>query len=168
VDALGKPYPEILEEHVLVPLGMQNSTFQQPLPPERLKRAAAGHQRDGSVVHGKRHVYPEMAAAGLWTTPTDLATFLLEIARARAHRSTKLSPEIATLMTTEVDPESHSALGVFLLERNAAALIGHNGADTGFQADASASLDHGYGVVVTVNSDNGFRIFPKIDFTLDA
>lgn len=168
MDALGKPYPAILDEQVLVPLGMQNSTFQQPLPPERLKRAAAGHQRDGSVVPGKRFVYPEMAAAGLWTTPTDLAMFFLEIARARAHRSTKLSPEIATLMTTEVDPESHSALGVFLLERNAAAFFGHNGADTGFQADASASLDHGYGVVVMANSDNGFRLFPEIERTVFA
>lgn len=66
-----KPYPEIARETVLKPLKMTNSTYSQPLPASWRPKAATGYRRDGSEVKGKIHIYPEMAAAGLWTTPTD-------------------------------------------------------------------------------------------------
>ncbi len=75
MDIEKKPYPQIAKETVLDPLKMKNSTYMQPLSADWLKQAASGHRQDGSLVKGKIHVYPEMAAAGLWTTPTDLAKF---------------------------------------------------------------------------------------------
>lgn len=163
------PYQEVLATRVLGPLGMTHSTYEQVLTPERLRHAAAGYGRDGNVIEGKRHTYPEMAAAGLWTTPSDLARFFAEIARARAGKSSKIATAVATEMTTKrihvreaTNPES-VGLGVFLSERNGARLFGHGGADEGFQANAVASLDQGYGVIVMANSDNGFRIFPEIE-----
>jgi CubicO group peptidase (beta-lactamase class C family) len=168
VDTLGQAYPAILEQLVLAPLGMTHSTYEQPLPARRLAHAGAGHHRDGSVVPGKRHVYPEMAAAGLWTTPTDLARFFAEIARARANRSKRISRAIADAMTTPVDTDSGIGPGLFMSQRNGVAMFGHGGGDEGFQADAIASLDHGYGVVVMANSDNGFRLFPAVERTVFA
>ncbi len=168
VDTLGMPYPEIQAQRVLGPLRMTSSTYEQPLPADRVVHAASGHHRDGSVVPTRRHVYPEMAAAGLWTTPTDLAKFFAEIALARANRSTHVPHAIATQMTTGVEQDANVGLGVFLSSRNGAAMFGHNGADEGFQADASASLDRGYGVVVMANSDNGFQLFPEIERTVFA
>jgi Tetratricopeptide repeat len=56
---------------------MTNSTYSQPLPDDWRPKAASGHRADGSIVPGKIHVYPEMAAAGLWTTPTDLAKLIV-------------------------------------------------------------------------------------------
>jgi len=82
IDVSGKPYPELMDETVLKPLGMTQSTYEQPLPPERLKSAAAGHGRAGAPIPGKRNTYPEMAAAGLWTTPSELARFALGVERA--------------------------------------------------------------------------------------
>lgn len=161
-----RPYPEILAERVLRPLEMVHSTFEQALPPDRLKVAAAGYDRLGSVIPGKRHAYPEMAAAGLWTTPSDLARFAIEIALARANRSSRVPNAIAVQMTTKViDGENLDAvgLGVFLSNRNGAMFFGHGGADEGFQADLVCSLDGGYGVVVMANSDNGFQIFEDIE-----
>jgi hypothetical protein len=114
-----------------------------------------------------------MAAAGLWTTPTDLARFFIEVQRARAGTSTKISKTIAMQMTTPVmklgdgGPDS-IGLGVFLMERYGAKLFGHDGADSGFQAQAIASLDQGYGVIVMANSDNGHRIFDEIVRTVFA
>jgi CubicO group peptidase (beta-lactamase class C family) len=168
VDTFGKPYPELLAERVLVPLGMTNSTYEEPLPPERLLRAAAGHRRDGTRVPTSRHVYPEMAAAGLWTTPTDLARFLREIALGRAGRSPRVSQAIATQMTTKVDEDGPTGMGVFLFERNGVELFGHGGDNEGFHANAQASLEHGRGLVIMSNSDNATRIFSELERTVFA
>ncbi len=168
VETLAMPYPAIQAQRVLGPLGMNHSTYEQPLPADRVSHAASGHHPDETVVATKRHVYPEMAAAGLWTTPTDLARFFTEIALARANRSTHVTHAIAMQMTSEVAPKAQVGLGVFLSTRNGEAMFGHNGADEGFQAYASASLDRGFGLVVMANSDNGFQIFPEIERTVFA
>ena len=84
-DALGRPYPEIMQSLVLGPIGMTNSAYEQPL----LGRRAIGTRRARTTARGlamdaKWHVYPELAAAGLWTTPTDLAKFAIEVQQTRA------------------------------------------------------------------------------------
>ncbi|MBA3504050.1 MAG: serine hydrolase [Myxococcota bacterium] len=166
-----KPYAEVLAARVLAPIGMTNSSFEQELGAARLVQAAAGYGPDGKAIDGKRFVYPEMAAAGLWTTPTDLARFFIEIAKARTGKSKVVSEKVAKRMTTKVadaEPVGGVGLGVFLSERNAIEHFGHNGADAGFQAIAIASLEGGRGIVVMTNSENGHRIFPEIERTIFA
>ncbi len=170
-EAEKRPYPEIAEARVFRPLGMVHSSYEQELTPSRLSHAAVGHGPDGRPIPGKRNVYPEMAAAGLWTTPTDLARFFGELGRARAGRSTHIPKEVALAMTTAVADASEtikSGLGVFLWERHGAKLFGHDGVDAGFQATAVASLDDGSGVVVMSSSDNGSKIFDAIIRTVFA
>jgi len=75
VDVLGQPFPQIMREWVLGPLGMERSTYEQPLPPHRRQEAATAHPSGGTPQPGRWHVYPEMGAAGLWTTPSDLVHF---------------------------------------------------------------------------------------------
>jgi len=90
IDVSGKAFPELMKETVLDKIGMSDSSYQQPLPPARAAITAGGAYGDGKAVHGKWHVYPEMAAAGLWTTPTDLAKFAIEIALAKQGKSHKV------------------------------------------------------------------------------
>jgi CubicO group peptidase (beta-lactamase class C family) len=71
----GKPFPALMRELVLGPIGMDHSSYEQPLPPALAAQTATGTRSDGTPIHGRWHVYPEMAAAGLWTTPTDLCKF---------------------------------------------------------------------------------------------
>jgi CubicO group peptidase (beta-lactamase class C family) len=78
-DAVGRPFAAIMREWVLGPIGMSNSTFEQPLPAERHAQTARAHDWQGKSMGARWHVYPEQAAAGLWTTPRDLAMFLLEV-----------------------------------------------------------------------------------------
>src|SRR3954453_23528749 len=80
MDVTGKPFPQFMQETVFKKIGMHDSSYQQPLPADRAAHAATGPRENGQAVEGKWHVYPEMAAAGLWTTPTDLAKFGIEIA----------------------------------------------------------------------------------------
>ncbi|HEY1814186.1 MAG TPA: serine hydrolase domain-containing protein [Kofleriaceae bacterium] len=162
VERSHEPYPQILAERVLGPIGMTKSTYEQPLPASRVAEAAAGYQSDGSPIAGKRHVYPEMAAAGLWTTPSDLARFFIELQRGLAGTSRVVTPAIAREMTTPVFAKDGDGLGVFVMDRNGAHMFGHDGADAGFQANAIASMAGGYGVIVMANSDNGFELFGEI------
>jgi CubicO group peptidase (beta-lactamase class C family) len=160
-DAMGKPFPELMRELVLAPAGMTHSTYEQPLPPEKLRLAAAGYRRDGSLLPGQRHTYPEMAAAGLWTTSEDLARFAIAIARARrGDPGSFLSKEMALRMTTPFSGEV--GLGFFMQKRGAETFFGHNGSDEGFQALLIMHREKGYGAAVLANSDNGIALADEI------
>src|SRR5207244_12555644 len=84
VDVTGSSFPELALELVLGPLAMADSTYEQPLPEHRWPEAASGHRQGGKPVAESWHVYPEQAAAGLWTTPSDLARFLIAVQEAKA------------------------------------------------------------------------------------
>ncbi|MBD3886489.1 beta-lactamase family protein [Phormidium tenue FACHB-886] len=106
VDVLGKPFPEIMRELVLDPLGMTNSTYQQPPPNDWLTRAATAHPSSGVPLAGKHHIYPEMAAAGLWTTASDLAKVGVELMRVlRGLTSAVWSKETVEEMLRPQQPE---------------------------------------------------------------
>lgn len=154
MDIEKKPYPEIARETVLKPLNMTNSTYSQPLPADWRPKAATGYRTNGKEVPGKIHIYPEMAAAGLWTTPTDLAKFAIEMQLSLAGRSNKiLTRQSVETMTTIV--KDGAGLGFFIEKHGNATYFGHGGSDEGFTSQLLVSRDKGYGVAVMVNSDAG-------------
>ena len=160
-DVSGESFAALLNRLVLEPAGMVASTYENPLPVERLPEAAAGYRRNGSPVPGKRHTYPEMAAAGLWTTPTDLARFALAIQRSlRGGDGGVLGPETAREMLTPV--QDNAGLGFFIENREGGTYFQHGGADEGFQALLLASRDGGRGIAVMANSDNGGALASEI------
>jgi CubicO group peptidase (beta-lactamase class C family) len=159
VDQLRKPFPEIMRETVLQPLGLSHSTYEQPLSPARAASAATGTRADGTSVDGRWHVYPEMAAAGLWTTPSDLARVAVEVSLASQGRSSRvLSQAMTKQMLTEQMPRVGLGFGL----GPAPSQFRHNGANEGFQAYLTAFADTGRGVAIMANSDNGSRIFELI------
>jgi tetratricopeptide (TPR) repeat protein len=127
------------------------------MSPDRFKLAASGHSR-GKVVEGKTNKYPEMAAAGLWTTPTDLAKFALAARlMARGKTNQLLTPETARLMFNpqiEMDKAAEMALGFMLERRGQTVYYQHGGADVGFVCQLVANKDTGYGAAVMTNSDD--------------
>jgi len=157
IDVEQKPFPAILTEKVLRPIGMTSSSYEQDMGPERLKLAASGHS-NGKVIEGKRFMQPELAAAGLWTTPADLAKFAIEVELSAAGKSNKvLSPEMARLMVTpqiNIVRTQDMALGMFLEQRGQSVYFGHGGADVGFVCQMTANRDAGYGAAVMTNSDS--------------
>src|SRR5690606_39421034 len=102
-DVTGAPYATLLQQRVLEPLGMSSSTSEPPLPARLHERAATAYRSNGSAVRGRFHSYPEMAAAGLWTTPSDYARFALAIQRSlRGEAGTILKRETAEDMLTHI------------------------------------------------------------------
>jgi CubicO group peptidase (beta-lactamase class C family) len=160
-DVEGKPFPQIMAETVLQPLGMKESTYEQPLPPGLLKAAAAGHDTQGRTIPGKRHTYPEMAAAGLWTTPSDLARFALGVERSLEGKpGGVLSKETSAKMVTPVFGDYGMGLGI--LKRGAGRYFSHDGANEGFRCLLLAHREKGYGAAIMTNSENGMQIIPEV------
>jgi CubicO group peptidase (beta-lactamase class C family) len=153
----GRPYDAFMAHDVLLPMGMDNSSYTQP-PPESKDRAT-GYLRSDTAVPGKYHIYPEQAAAGLWTTPTDLAKYIVETQLAYQGKSTKvldqattrtrLSPYIDTIDASG----TRAGLGVFLFQRGGRHYFNHNGSDVGFLSSYYGCLESGDGVVVMINND---------------
>jgi CubicO group peptidase (beta-lactamase class C family) len=160
MDVTVRPFPLLLAEMVLQPIGMNDSTYQQPLPEARRAAAASGHRADGTLLPGRYHTYPEMAAAGLWTTPTDLARFLIEIQQALQGRSKVLTPAMARQMVT-VQQGSYG-LGLGLDGGGPSASFGHGGSNAGFKCQMTAFIESGRGAVVMTNGDQGGRLASEI------
>jgi len=156
MDVSGKPFPALMRELVLDKIGMTDSSYEQPLPPGRAAMTASGTYGDGKVVHGRWHIYPEMAAAGLWTTPTDLCRFAIEIAQSKQGKSNRvLSERMTKEMLTPV--MEGAGLGLFM-DKDNPGQFGHNGADEGFQAILTMNAESGKGVAIMANSDNGITV----------
>ncbi|MDE2849632.1 MAG: serine hydrolase [Acidobacteriota bacterium] len=162
-DAMAKPFDQILQETVLDPLGMTRSCFCQPLPAALHGNAArAGGSTTGSAAKGRKprapwHVYPELYAAGLWTTPTDLAKFLIEVQLSLEGRSNRiLTPESTRKMVTP-GGVGHYALGFTTGAETphrpappgeADRFFGHTGGNWGFRGNFVGSLEGGNGYVI--------------------
>ena len=151
-DVTGSNYADWMQKNVLQPLGMTNSSYRQP--PDDTVSVATGYYGNGSAVKGKYHVYPEQAAAGLWTTPTDLAKYIIECQLALEGKSQKvLSP---AMMKKRLTPyiDSAAALGVFIDKRKGQSWFNHNGGNEAFLCTSYGSMEGGKGVVIMINGDN--------------
>jgi CubicO group peptidase (beta-lactamase class C family) len=156
-DVTGLSFPEFIHARVLEPTGMSSSTFEQPLPPAKSSEPASGYYADGTAVPGGHHVYPEIAAGGLWATSADVARFLVEIQRSLAGISDDvLRQESAVTMVTEVMRDY--SLGFDLWEYGGERYFGHSGANDGFRGRMLAHRSDGFGVVILTNSDNGLEL----------
>jgi CubicO group peptidase (beta-lactamase class C family) len=160
-DLTGKDFPRLMRELVLDPAGMASSGYEQPLPPERRGRAASAHRGDGMPINGEWHSYPEMAAAGLWTTPTDLLLFARAIQRAlRGEPNAILSPALAQQFVTVQKGEY--GLGVGLEGDSLTARFSHGGANAGYRCMFFAFTGRGDGVAIMTNGDNGSELAGEI------
>ena len=157
MDVTGKPFPQFMRETVLDKIGMTESTYEQPLPPSRAAMAATGTLADGKPVPGKWHIYPEMAAAGLWTTPTDLAKFGIEIALSKQGKANHVLSQGMTreMLKPQIEPVG---LGLFLGQYKNPEEFGHDGDDEGFQAILVMFADSGKGVAIMADSANGITV----------
>jgi CubicO group peptidase (beta-lactamase class C family) len=152
MDVTGEPFPELMKRLVLTPARMTLSTFEQPLPEARWVEAASGHDGEGAVVKGKWPIQPEMAAGGLWTTPTDLAKWALAITRAwKGDKNELFSRRIASEMLTV--QKAPYGLGVEVQGTGPSLEFSHAGSNSGFRALAVMFPAIGKGAVIMANGD---------------
>jgi len=161
-DLTKQPYEQFMDEHVLRPLGMTNSSYNQPPSVAQSKNLATGYKSNGNEVPGKYFVYPEKAAAGLWTTPTDICKYLVEMQLAYQGKSSKLlNQEMVKLHVTPYT--SDVAMGTFLQNRNGEKYFVHSASNEGFTGYFLAGLTNGKGVALFVNSDDGYVLLELLN-----
>jgi CubicO group peptidase (beta-lactamase class C family) len=161
-DSLGRSFPQILQDSVLGPIGMTNSAFEQPLAPARDRNAARGHGEDGKSMGAKWHVYPELAAAGLWTTPVDLAKFVIEVQKSVHGQSNRVLSRTAIQEMLNPVGVGDFAVGLSLQKRGQGWYFQHSGGNWGFICFMIGHKLNGYGLVVMTNSFNGQPLINEI------
>jgi len=160
IDRSGRPFDALMEETVLKPLGMGDSSFAQPLPTALLARAAVPHNARGVAYPGGPYTYPELAAAGMWTTPADLAKFALALQAGAAGKEGVLS---ATMTLTMLRPVMNNyALGVEIDGKAPQHAFGHGGSNMGYQNSLYAYVQRGEGAVVMTNGDAGAELAQEL------
>lgn len=161
IDQVNKPFPQIMQETVLSKLGMDHSTYEQPLPSKFNAVAATGYGSSGQPIIGLWHTYPEMAAAGLWTTPSDLARYIIEVQQSvQGKFNNVISRQMTNQMLTK--QVGGSGLGPALRKDGDSLIFSHNGGNEGFRCMLVAHAYRGEGVVIMTNSDNGINVAQEI------
>ena len=132
-DTESHSFQQSLQENVLDRIGMSRSTFENPLPVALRGKAATGYRTNGDEVEGKWPIYPEMSAAGLWTTPSELIQYgiVIQSILQSGQDGVVSRQTVAEMLDTEIG--SHG-LGPRVQEHT----FGHGGADEGFRAQLHA------------------------------
>lgn len=161
-DLTKQPYEQYMYEQVLRPLGMNNSSYNQPPAVNQRKNLATGYKSNGAEVPGKYFVYPEKAAAGLWTTPTDICKYIVEMQQAYQGKSSKvLNQEMVKLHITPY--KNNVAMGTFMQDRNGEKYFDHTASNEGFAGLFIGGLTNGKGAAVFVNSDDASVAFELVN-----
>ena len=161
-DVTQQPYHQFMRKTIFDPLGMKTSSYEQPPTLTNKNLLATGYRSDGKAVTGNYHIYPEQAAAGLWSNPSELAAYVIEIQQSLVGKSNKiLSKEMATKYVTPYNPmyvtpypDEEVALGVYNRKVGNERYFTHDGSDRGFKAKFIGSIENGFGAAVMINSDN--------------
>lgn len=152
-DVSRRRFTSLADELVLRPAGMVSSTFEQPLPHELRPRAAVGHLANGAPLRGSWHTLPEQAAGGLWTTPRDLASFMIELWRSYHGLSNTFLPKhlAREMLTRQIDD---FGLGLSLPSVGVSRFQ-HSGGNAGYRCFMVLSIEVPDGVVIMTNGDSG-------------
>lgn len=161
LDAAKEPFPKLLHDTVLAPIGMSHSTYEQPLPAERLRNVAMPYNDDGTPVAGGPHTYPEMAAAGLWTTPSDLCRYIVEVQKSLDGKANHVLSQamIQKMLTAGI---GSWGLGVQVGGSAQSPWFSHGGVNAGYESLFVGYDKNGDGAAVMTNAQGGSRIAGEI------
>jgi CubicO group peptidase (beta-lactamase class C family) len=161
-DVTGMPFQSYMKNNVFDKLGMNSSDFVQPMAGPLAARAAKGHDMDGIMLPGGWRIYPELIAAGLWTTPTDLAALFLEVQKAAVfNKGALLTQETANRILSQ-QPNSSMGLGFALLNGKGGLIFNHSGSVFGYKSYVTVYRDRGQGIAVMASGDNGYALIMEI------
>lgn len=166
-DVTGRPFPELMQELVLAPLAMRDTTFAQPLPPAFRARAARGHEEDGSPTPGGWHIGPEMAAGWMWTTAADLMRWAMAIDASRDGRPHAILSQktAAEMLTSQKDLYG---LGPVLEGSGRAFAFGHGGNNPGYTTQVIYFPETNQGAAILVNKVGADQLLDEITRAIAA
>ncbi|PFS63352.1 penicillin-binding protein [Bacillus cereus] len=155
-DITGKPFNLLLEEYIIQPLQLKNSTVFSPEDINKMETFACGHNKNGTVTNEKYPFYPFAASSGIWTTPTDLSALVIEIIHSLQRKGKlKLSQKTVQDMISPQGCSKWTGLGVFLDDSNEGLQMHSLGWGVGFQCMLICYPYRGNGAIIMTNTDIG-------------
>lgn len=158
-DRRGTTFQESLDRLIFKPLGLKRTTFDHQVTESPNAPIARGHLANGLPVTNGWHVFPEQAAAGLWTTPSELAAIVIDVAKAHQGKpATLVSQATAQHMVQGV--HGTMGLGFVVREDNPLVYFAHSGGNPGYYGHFRMLAATGDGVVILTNSEAGQLLAP--------
>ena len=161
-DVCKRNFCDLIKDLVCSPLSMTHSTYSQPLPDNRISDIAFGYNLHNLQLLGGYNIMPELSAAGLWSTPSDLGQFGIEIMKALKNESSFLEKKSAELMTKKVYENSPYGVGFAINQSKRKVTFGHGGSNLGYHSNMVFCPEDGTGIVVMLNSDIGKGIRDEV------
>lgn len=160
-DVSGLSLEDYMAQNILQKIGMKNSSYQQPLSKDWQNNISAAYNSKGELLEGLWNNYPEQAAAGLWTTPTDLAKYCMEIQEILKGKENGILPKkIVEDMLTK--GKNNWGLGLSIQWEGDSLIFRHGGKNEGFTNEMIAFANHGKAVIIMTNADNGGLLMDEI------
>jgi len=160
IDVTGRPFPDIMSEAVLDPAMMERSGYFQSLEYDSAGNVAAGHDGMGSVIEGYWQIMPNPAGGGLWTTPSELCLFVMEVQKALRGESSIISRQTAEEMLTRQIGDY--GLGLITQGDGESLAFSHGGDNAGYGSFFFAYARRGEGVAVMANGQRGYYLYNEI------
>jgi CubicO group peptidase (beta-lactamase class C family) len=163
-DITGTSFPKYVEREIFQRLDLKSSTYNSHPDEINGYKIARSHYNDGRIDSNKKYnIYPEQAAAGFWSTPSDLARIVIKMQEEYNGRSEKiLNRELMQLMLSTQLETSPRGLGVVLMGAKDVSGFWHSGQNTGYNSLLYATIKSGQGVVIMLNSDGGIELAQEI------
>ena len=165
-DHLGKSLADLANQYLFSPLEFRNTTMKQPNEKGFLSNVAKAHNHDEKVIRTGIPITPQVAPSGLWTTPSDMATFMIEMQNALRGAETKvISPKVAKRVTGIITAKVIGGYGLGWERRFGFGnyeWFSHGGANTGIGGHIYATMQDGNGIAFFGNGPNPNRI-PVLD-----
>ena len=160
IDNSEQDFTTLAKQNIFKPLNMQHSSFSQQDIDKQFDNIALAHV-NGQEISSGWHRYPELAAAGLWSTPTDLATLMISIQASLAGEEDQLlSPKSALKIVSPI--RDFVGQGVFLTLDGKNSYFSHSGVNQGFEAHFVAYNHLGKGAVVMTNGQGGDQLAQEV------
>lgn len=165
IDVMQQSFPDLMSDLILMPLEMHESRFVVQPPPDEESISALGHDATGAPIADGWRAHPELAAGGLWSTPSDIAKWVIAVQRAHAgDKASLFSPEITRqLLTPQIE---NWGLGAAIDGEGASKRFSHAGGKLGFRSYMVGYCERGQGAVIATNGERGDHLCVEIAHSL--
>ena len=161
----GKPFNDYVDENIFKPLGMNHSTFRQPLPESLAPFMSSGYQLSSSAAKPFENINA-FPAGSMSSSAVDMSKFMLaHLQNGKFGDAQILKPETVKLMHSRLfaldDAAQGMAHGFYEESQNGKRIIGHGGDTMWFHSDLHLIQDEGVGFFFSYNSQSRGHSSPR-------
>ncbi len=157
----GMEWNEYVENNIFIPLGMNSTTFRQPLPDSLEYRISKGYKHvSGRMIEKPFEIIPLAPAGAVTTNSTDMAKFMLMLLnRGQLNDVSIIDTATFSLMMEPVMYQAEgvnpSRYGFMDVSHKGVKIIGHGGDTFWFHSLMALVPEHNIGMFLSFNSDGG-------------